>query len=261
MDAEWAQMSIVQLRTELVKIGAKTLGRKAELTISLGDYFRNSNFQGPPISLPEEQPMPNWPHFGFRSVTLDTWNCLPKVLHEHVEQYVVTRQVMDKRSSCDHGALKRGKKMDDSVEALSFLKTPELVFFTGIVSAEMKKHVSYNIKITVDQSSGEVQNSACECPAGKGPSATCKHIVCVLLLLVKFTSGVRKFVEDPGKIVRDAGLVIDPAVPFLAASPDGFVENEESLLEVKCPFKIREEMPSINNLDFLHLDSNGKSFS
>ena len=39
------------------------------------------------------------------------------------------------------------------------------------------------------QSTGEVRNACCECPVGKGPTATCKHIVAILLQLFKFGKG------------------------------------------------------------------------
>jgi hypothetical protein len=58
-------------------------------------------------------------------------------------------------------------------------------FFSGIVAAAMKKHVVYNVKFVL-QSTGEIQNSNCECPAGKGCHATCKHIVCVTRVLAHF---------------------------------------------------------------------------
>jgi uncharacterized Zn finger protein len=31
-------------------------------------------------------------------------------------------------------------------------------------------------------------NSHCECPAGKGPHGTCKHIAAVLLMLIDFVT-------------------------------------------------------------------------
>ena len=46
--------------------------------------------------------------------------------------------------------------------------------------------VSYIFKLVLDGNSGEVMNSHCECPAGSGDTATCKHIVGVLLMLSKF---------------------------------------------------------------------------
>ena len=47
------------------------------------------------------------------------------------------------------------------------------------------KQLGYLYKIIINDY-GEVQNSSCECPVGKGPHCTCKHITAVLLVLVNF---------------------------------------------------------------------------
>lgn len=46
--------------------------------------------------------------------------------------------------------------------------------------------MSYNYRVRINRKTGEIKNSDCECPAGKGPNGTCKHIAAVALLLVKF---------------------------------------------------------------------------
>ena len=47
--------------------------------------------------------------------------------------------------------------------------------------------VSYYYKIKLEKQSGGPVNSKCECPAGKGPHATCKHIAAVLLMAQCFS--------------------------------------------------------------------------
>ena len=54
---------------------------------------------------------------------------------------------------------------------------------------ELYLQVSYNFKLRLSGRNGEVIYSHCECPAGKGPHGTCKHIACVLITLEKFTGG------------------------------------------------------------------------
>ena len=60
-----------------------------------------------------------------------------------------------------------------------------LVFITASVWAEMKKTISYKVdaSLTAD---GVVHQSQCECTAGEGPSAHCKHILTLLFGLAKF---------------------------------------------------------------------------
>ena len=101
-----------------------------------------------------------------------------------IREYVIYRQVCDKDQNDDITALQKGQKMaDEGVEALSFSVERSKVFFSGIVDAEMRKQVSYNIKFAVEEDTGEIIHSECECPAGKGPNATCKHIVGALLVV------------------------------------------------------------------------------
>ena len=54
-----------------------------------------------------------------------------------------------------------------------------------------------------------------------------------------------------------SGLIVNPAFPCLGASPDGKVMDRNAsdkfgLLEIKCPFKFRNEIPSavLGNADF-----------
>ena len=104
-----------------------------------------------------------------------------------VEQYILFRQVSG-QDNADVSAMKKGERMmEANVDALSFYQDKDQFFFTGIVSAEMK-NVAYITRIRVHAASGNVLNSECDCPAGEGPTATCKHIVAVLLLLINFIS-------------------------------------------------------------------------
>ncbi len=51
----------------------------------------------------------------------------------------------------------------------------------------MKKKVHYSFKMKINQH-GELVNCHCECPAGKGPAGTCKHVAAVALMLTEFKS-------------------------------------------------------------------------
>jgi hypothetical protein len=108
--------------------------------------------------------------------------------------------------------------------ALSFSIDGGQAFFTGIVAAEMRKQVTYNVKLTLCGSNGNVRNSHCECPVGKGPHCTCKHIVSVLLVLVDFVvngdlSVVKSCTEQlqtfkkPGKLYSGAPVAAEKMGP------------------------------------------------
>lgn len=88
----------------------------------------------------------------------------------------------------DIAAVKKGDKLaENGVEALSFFEnsSDSIFFFMGIVSAAMKKSVSYNVKLVVSKT-GEVLNSHCECPSGIGPHGSCKHLTATLIVLATF---------------------------------------------------------------------------
>jgi hypothetical protein len=59
--------------------------------------------------------------------------------------------------------------------------------------------------------------------------------------------------------VRDTGLIICKDAPFLAASPDLVVScscHPSGLCEIKCPYSIREQVPTKDN--YSHFDGDGK---
>lgn len=58
-------------------------------------------------------------------------------------------------------------------------------YFSASVWAEMKKSVSYHVDIHVDDHS-VIAEAQCECSAGQGPSAHCKHIGTVLYGIHQF---------------------------------------------------------------------------
>lgn len=182
---EWGKLTVHQLRSELAKVGAKTTGRKAELLERLEAYQRNSNFLGPSVILPESNPMPEWPQEGFKSLTAENHSVIAQIREQQVHNYIIRWQGLEAELSQNISAIKNGRSMTNSVEAISFLKSQDLVFFSGMVQASMRKRVSYNFKLII-KNSGEIQNSHCECPAGKGPNSTCKHIVAVGLVLSDF---------------------------------------------------------------------------
>lgn len=60
---------------------------------------------------------------------------------------------------------------------------------------------------------------------------------------LKFENTAKKALEKVlGKKIRNAGLIIDYALPFLAASPDGLVARN-SIVEIKCPHAAKNMTP------------------
>ena len=95
------------------------------------------------------------------------------------------RQVSGRDPNDNQTALKKGERMaKENVRAMSFFRDGGLVFFSGIVEAEMKK-AKYITRITINYD-GDIKNADCDCPAGKGPTASCKHVVAQLFILANF---------------------------------------------------------------------------
>lgn len=161
-----SSMTVYQLKQELRKVGARLVGKKADLVQRLKDYQRNQNFRDPEVDIPAANPMPSWPEVSlFHSLTLNDQDLVPKIREEHVQQYVVLRQVLDRGPNYDHAAFMRGKKMMGSVRALSIAFIDGLCYTSSLVSAEFKD-VSYTSRIIL-HAAGEVLNSDCDCPTGK----------------------------------------------------------------------------------------------
>ena len=105
---------------------------------------------------------------------------------------------MDQEPNNDSSALKNGEKMISEVLALSYFLEPappatsseessgSVFYVSGIVGAKMRTKTAYSMKLALDGETGEPLQCHCECPAGRGPTGSCKHIVAVLLNLSKF---------------------------------------------------------------------------
>ncbi len=118
-----------------------------------------------------------WPPMSqFKSLTIALRDALPETTKQHVEQYVLYRQVQEHPNQ-DISAMKQGALLtEDKVRGVSHCKDEDYHFFTSLVEAHMKKNVLYAVRTILD-SRGMPVHSSCECPAGSGPHATCKHVV------------------------------------------------------------------------------------
>ncbi len=180
-------MSLLQLRNELRIRQVKSTGRKAELVARLEALDSIQSTSTSHLEQ-EENPHPSslqWPgNATFKSLTSEMKSVLPPVTKSHLEQYIIYRQQNDKAANADLSAMKQGALLSkEKVVGLSVACHEDAVFFCGAVEATMKKNLIYTVRFALDKH-GEVQFSWCECPAGEGPTATCKHIVASLLVVL-----------------------------------------------------------------------------
>lgn len=61
-------------------------------------------------------------------------------------------------------------------------------------------------------------------------------------------TAIAKFEEVTGKRVQPCGLHVNPLYPYLGASPDGYIVEEDALIEIKCSYKGREEKITESNV-------------
>jgi hypothetical protein len=61
---------------------------------------------------------------------------------------------------------------------------------------------------------------------------------------------IRQYEKDSGCKIHQCGIFVSTKCPFLGASPDGII-NDDNIIEVKCPYSIRNEEISISNLPYL----------
>jgi hypothetical protein len=75
----------------------------------------------------------------------------------HVRQYVLYRQVLGRSQNEDSTAMKKGERMaKEAVEAMSvYHDQGGRIFFTGIVTAEMRKSISYSLKFVLNHATGK----------------------------------------------------------------------------------------------------------
>ena len=200
--ADRSKWKIKDYQRELAARGAKVSGRKKELAERLEAYERNDNFGFEPVIPREVDPLPHFPDISkFRTIIPADQGVFPKMAKSHVEQYVLYRQENQDEGGTKNviKAVERGEKMvEDCILAASFFLEPAVpsasaddgsspsLYISGIVNAEMRSTTTYSLKLVIDGQAGEIFQCHCECPAGMGPTGTCKHVVGVLLAIVNF---------------------------------------------------------------------------
>ena len=69
---------------------------------------------------------------------------------------------------------------------------------------------------------------------------------------------LKKFQDSTQFTVEQAGLHINPRWPYLGASPDGLLDDGESIVEVKCPFSSRAQPITTVTVPFLEMGEDGE---
>jgi hypothetical protein len=125
MSDPYSKWTVVLLKVELSKRGARITGRKHELIERLEAYDRNDDFSANTLQITDTMPMPSWPAITeFHTITTSDRDLLPAVTLPHIQLYVLHRQkVLSGDASADVSAMKKGDRMaKETVLAFSFFQ-------------------------------------------------------------------------------------------------------------------------------------------
>ncbi|XP_014675869.1 PREDICTED: uncharacterized protein LOC106815860 [Priapulus caudatus] len=151
-------------------------------------YNRNDNFSGSSDLVTDKNDfkMTLPAHTCFKDVTS---SALPSVNHLTIREAIA---YLDLSGS----TLASGHRLYDSrfLRFLRWAQDGNMTCYTGQCRAEMRRTVCYNTHIKID-TNGEVMETECECPAGMGPNAHCKHVQAVLLAVIDYTGGEQPNLE------------------------------------------------------------------
>lgn len=88
------------------------------------------------------------------------------VISEWFSERLASASEQKRRILCLHNFLKN----------IAFLCQNTNLFVKSLCSAQMKKNVDYTVKIHLNSEKRSIIMASCECPAGKGQNAACKHV-------------------------------------------------------------------------------------
>ncbi|KAL4709158.1 hypothetical protein ACJJTC_008086 [Scirpophaga incertulas] len=165
----YSAWKICELKNELRKRGASLRGKKVDLIERLECYDRNFNF-GQAEVLDEEPAMVLPPAESYKDINSNT--DLPPLNKTQIRHYLsISDQKMDKVMQ-----LYESRHL---VTARSFVTACKYFYVKGICRKTMK-NLHYEVNIKIDEY-GSIEEAHCECPAGSGNGATCKHVAVLLL--------------------------------------------------------------------------------
>lgn len=110
------------------------------------------------------------------------WSPLEKLPRNLLEWITPTSIALYFEERSAQKGFQKGRRlfMCEFVKSCMFYKDNENIFFIAICSAEMKTSTDYEIKIHINSYQCDFLKAQCNCPAGIGPSAACKHVSAVL---------------------------------------------------------------------------------
>ena len=103
--------------------------------------------------------------------------------------YFVNRNVADGLPAADFKSINSAANNlfeGGHIQNIEIGKSEECIFIRSNCLPEMRKDRVYKVVISLHKDSFDVVTACCGCPAGKDPTASCKHIGAVCYAVVSF---------------------------------------------------------------------------
>ena len=173
---DYGTWTLARLREECRKRKARISGKKSQLVERLESYDRNDNFsRSENVAASFEMDVPD--STLYKDLHGDVQ--IPSVTKESLQTYLnLVNKVMDSKA--------KNMYTETYLLYVRFAKTDD-VYIKARCAAEMCKRLTYEIDISLDKN-GVILECQCDCGAGMGPSAHCKHVCAVIFGLMDFSA-------------------------------------------------------------------------
>ena len=107
----------------------------------------------------------------------------------HVVSYFVTRTVQDFQPAGDFKSVNKSAEnlfRCGHVQNVQFVTAGDICFIKSKCLPEMRKDRVYCVQMALQKSSSDIIGAECGCPAGHGPTGSCKHIGALSYALADF---------------------------------------------------------------------------
>lgn len=125
------------------------------------------------------------PDESFGSVQKST--VVPQIDIVHINQYFLQLYKEQEGMSMYAAVHRKGFNMmrENFLTSLVVSNYKELFFYRAQVNSEMTKSLTYFVKLVINLE-GNIIEGSCECIAGKGTKAICKHVATVCYAILQF---------------------------------------------------------------------------
>ena len=133
----------------------------------------------------------SYPDKGWEFITKAyvTTSDVPQFNVGHIVEYFITRTVCDSLPSADFKSMNRTAEnlfRCGHVKNIKICRKNDFLFVKKSCIHEMRKDRVYELGVVIGQRNMAILQAECGCPAGRGPSGSCKHIAALCYTLADF---------------------------------------------------------------------------